>query len=113
MHFIGYIIINKIGFETTTYDCCIYRKVIDGEMITFLRMVDDCLLSCKNEKTARNIFNIIGKKMRFDTEKVKGIIPFQVLEVINDYSGFDIGKTFHYIEMSCHGYINDSCKSHG
>ena len=95
MHFIDRIIINQMGFKNTTNDHCIYRKVIDGEVIYLLRMVDDCLLLCKNEKTARNIFNIIGEKMRFDTEKEKEIIPFQFLGVFNDYNCVDIRRTFH------------------
>ena len=49
MHFIDNIIINQIGFKTTTHDQCIYQKVIDEEVIYLLRMVDDCIISCKNE----------------------------------------------------------------
>ena len=45
-------------------------------------MVDDCCLSCKNEKTVRDILNIVDTKMIFATEKEKGIIPFEILGVI-------------------------------
>ena len=53
-------------------------------------MMDDFPLSCKNEKTTRNIFKIIGEKIRFDTKKEKGIIPFDFLGVVNDYNDVDI-----------------------
>ena len=106
MHFIDNIIINQTGFKTTTHYCCIYRKFIDGEVVYLLRMVDDCLLLCKNEKTAKNILIIIGEKRSFDTEKEKGIIPFEFLGIVDDYYGVDIRQTSHYIEISCQGYIN-------
>ena len=71
MHFIDNILIKEMGFKTTTHDRCIYRTVRDGEVIYLLRMVDDCLLMCKDEKTAKDVFNIIGTKMSFATEKKK------------------------------------------
>ena len=59
--------------------------------------MDDCLIICKNKQTARNIFNIIAEKMRFQIEKEKGIIQFEILGVVNNYNGIDIRKTSHYI----------------
>ena len=56
-------------------------------MICLLQIVDDCLLNCKNEKTERNIFNIIGDKMWFKSEKEKGVIPFDFLGVFDYYNG--------------------------
>ena len=76
-------------------------------------MIDDCIISCKSEQTARNIFNIIGEKMQFPSEKEKGIISFEFLGVVNDYNGVDIKQTSHYIEMSCQNYINCLCQSYG
>ena len=61
----------------------------------------------------KNIFNIIGEKMRFPSEKEKSIIPFEFLGIVNDYNGVDIKQTSHYIEMSCQNYIHCLCKSHG
>lgn len=81
-------------------------------VIYLLHQVDDFLISCKNEQTARNIFDIIDEKMRFQSEKDKGIIPFEFLGVVNDYNGFDIRQTSHYIEMLCQSYIHYLCKSH-
>ena len=64
MRFIDNILINEIGFKTTTHDRCIYRKVMaDGEPVYCLRQVDDFMLSCNREKTARDIFDTIGRKM--------------------------------------------------
>ena len=100
MHFIDNILIKEMGFKTTTHDRCIYWTVRDGEVIYLLRMVDDCCVLAKNEKTAKDIFNIIGTKMSFATEKKKDIVPFEFLDVVKDYNGVDIKQTSHYLEMS-------------
>ena len=78
-----------------------------------MRQVDDFLLACRNEETAKNIFNTIGVKMSFDTEKEQGIIPFEYLGVVDDYNGVEIRQTEHYIEMLCENYINCLLRSHG
>ena len=106
MHFIDNILIKEMGFETITHDCCIYRTMRDGEVIYLLRMVDDCCVLSKDEKTAKDIFNIIGTKMSFASEKKKGIVPFKVLGVVKDYNGVDIKQTSHYIGISCENYIH-------
>ena len=101
MHFIDNILIKEMGFKTTTHDCCIYQAVRDGEVIYLLRMVDDCYVLTKNEKTAKDIFNIIGTKMSFASEKKKDIVPFEFLDAVKDYNGVHIKQTSHYLEMSC------------
>ena len=68
-----------MGFETTTHDCCIYKKVIDGNFVYLLWKIDHCACVCHVQKTAENIFNIIETKMRFKDEAEKGIIPFEFL----------------------------------
>ena len=78
-----------------------------------LRQVDDFLLTCDSETTAKNIFDTIRKKIQFDSEKEKNIIPFEYLGVVTDYNGVDIIQTPDYIEMSCGNYIRRLLKSHG
>ena len=85
----------------------------DGEVIYLLRMVDDCCILTKNEKTTRYIFNIIGTKMSFHSEKEEDIIPFEYLGVVKYYNGVDIKQTSHYIEMNCENYIKWLNKTHG
>ena len=60
---------------------------------------------CK-KKTADNIFNIIGTKIRFKFEEEKVIFSFEFLGIIHDYNGVDIKQTSHYIDMSFENYIN-------
>lgn len=96
---------------TTTHDRCIYRIVIYNEVIYLLRMVDNCMLLYKEEKTVKNILNIIDKKIRFATEKEKCIIIFEFRGVVNDYNDVDIKQTSFYIEISCECYIKQACKT--
>ena len=65
MHFIDNVLIKQMGFKITTHNPCIYRTVRDGEVIYLLRMVDNMATACVNEKTAKNIYNIIGEKDEF------------------------------------------------
>ena len=79
----------------------------DGEPVYCrLRQVDNFMLSCNRKKTARDIFDTIGRKMQFDTEREQGIVPMEFLGIVNDYNGVEIKQTPYYIEMSCKNYIN-------
>ena len=106
MHFIDNILIKEMDFKTTTHYRCIYQTVQDGEVIYLLRMVDDCCILCKNEKTAKDTFNIIGNKMSFASERKKGIVPFEFLGVVKDYNGVDIKQTSHCIGIFCENYVH-------
>ena len=112
MHFIDNILIKEMGFKTTTHDRCIYRKVIDDEVVYILQQINDCITQTKREETAKNIFNIIGTKIRFASKEKKRIIPFEYLGIVKDYNDVDIKQTSHYIGMSCKSYIKRLYKSH-
>ena len=66
-----------------------------------------------SEKSAKDLFNNIGVKIQFLSEKELGVIPFKLLGVVNDYNGVDITKTPDYIKMLCKNYIACLLKSHG
>lgn len=42
------IIVNQLGFHTTTHYRCIYRRVQDGETQLLIRQMDDFLCYCTN-----------------------------------------------------------------
>lgn len=104
--FIDNIIIKTIGFKTTTHDCCIYCKIIAGEVIYLLRHIDNCCCDVCNQKRTENLFIILGTKMGFKSKEEKGIIPFEFLGVFRDFNGFNIKQMSHYIDMSCENYIH-------
>ena len=113
MRLIDNILIKEMGFTSTTHDRCIYKHDnIFNETVYIIRQVDDFMLGCKDEKTAKDIFNIIGTKLQFPSEKLKGVVPFEYLGLVTDYNGVDIRQTRDYIEMHCTNYIDRLLKSH-
>ena len=61
---------NQMGFRSTTHNRCIYYKIMEvGEPVYMLRQVNEFLLACRNDKTAKGVFHTIGVKMQFDTER--------------------------------------------
>jgi hypothetical protein len=93
MQMIDRILIEELGFTTTTHDRCIYTKQVDGKTILMFQQVDDFMLGCTDESTARNIYDIIGTKIRFKTEEEEDIVPFEWLGIVEDYNGVDIKQT--------------------
>ena len=70
------------------------------------------MLACRNQQTAKYVFDNIGRRISFDTEKAQRIIPFQYLGVVNDYDGVEIKQLTHYFEMCCENYIHHLLRSH-
>lgn len=70
MNMINNVLKKETGFQTTTHDRCIYRHITsDGKIQLMFRQVDDFLLACDTEKTAKVIFKDIGTAIQFDTKK--------------------------------------------
>ena len=113
MRMIDQVLIKEMGFKSTTHDRCIYHNVIDGELVLLMRQVDDFMIACTKESLAKNLTNIIGTKIRFETEKDRGEIPIEFLGLVDDYNGVDINQTNQYVEMSAQRYIGRFLTSHG
>ena len=113
MHLIDKVLIKELGFKTTTHDRCIYMRTRNGKPEYILRQVDDFLIGCTDEKTAKTLTNDIGLKIQLPAEKKDGVNPMEYLGLVKDYNGVEITQTSHYNEMSCGNYIERLCKSHG
>ena len=59
------------------------------------------------------IYNLIGTKIQFQSERDKGDIPFEYLGLVQDYNGTDFVQTKKYIETNYSNYIARFLKSHG
>ena len=101
---------DDLKFKSTTHDRCIYRTEWKGEVILLLRQVDDFAISCKNESTAKEIFDIIGTKLQLPLETD---IPFDYFGPLKDFNGVDVNKFQEYIEIACPDYIDRVIRSHG
>ena len=113
MKMIHDILINQLGFRTTTHDRCIYIRERDGKVQLLLHQIDNFCSGMTNEKATRDLFNDIGVKIQFLSEKQDGTIPFEFLDVVTDYNGVDIIQTPDYIERSCKNSLLRLLKSHG
>jgi hypothetical protein len=99
-----------LNFKTTTHDKTIYHTTYKGEKIYLLRQVDDFALACNEEETAKEIYKIIGSKLKLPNEPKD---PFAYLGLINDFNGIDVAQSRDYIEISCSNYIDRIMTSHG
>ena len=57
-------ILSDLGFKSTTHDKTIYSKVHNGETVYMLRQVDDFALACNDESTAKELYKMIGSRLR-------------------------------------------------
>ena len=78
-----------------------------------LRQIDNFCADKTNDKAARDLFNDIGIKIQFLSEKKDDKILFKFLGVIRDYNGVDVIQTPDYIKMTCTNYIICLLISHG
>ena len=54
----------ELNFKSTTHDHSIYKTTFKGKKVLFLRQVDDYLAQCKDEETAKEISEIMRKKLQ-------------------------------------------------
>ena len=76
----------------------IYKTVYTGKLVFLLQQVDDFALACKEEATAKEIYDIIGRSLRLEKEPVD---PFSYLGLVKDFNGVDIEQSSEYIQISC------------
>lgn len=74
---------------------------------------DDFLLATEINQFVRELFNDIGEKLQFSSEKESGIILFKFLGVVKDYNRVDIIQIPDYVEMSYNNFNAHLFKSHG
>ena len=90
---IDQILIKDLGFKTTTKDSCIYIKKIKGCTLLLLDQVEDVCCACTIEQDVKNIYNLIGTKIQFQSEREKGNISFEYLGLVQDYIATDLIQT--------------------
>ena len=113
MKMIDEILIKELGFRTTTHNRCIYLQERNGEIQLLLRQDDDFMLGTTSEKAARDLFNNIGVKIQFPSEKKTYMVPNKFLGVVKDYNKVDVKQIPNYIDMLCKSYLLWLLKSHG
>ena len=54
------------NFKHTTHDHTIYQTTFKGNKVLLLQMVDNLLLQCEHEETARDIYTLIGLALQLN-----------------------------------------------
>ena len=73
---------DELNFKTTTRDWTIYKTIHKGKIVFLLRQVDAFALACKEESTAKEIYDIISRSLRLEKEPCD---PFSYLGIVKDF----------------------------
>ena len=95
-------IIINLGFKSCTHEPNLYVNTnYKGNLVYFMRQVDDFAVSAETKSIAENVIEDINSKM---TVKVRS------LGVVNRFNGVDITQSEFFIKISNETYINKILK---
>ena len=97
-------ILRDMGFQPTRHEPCLYSGTVAGEIVLFLRQVDDFAVAAKSVDTCAQIIAHINSKMSMDVKN---------LGIIDRFNGVDIFQTKHYVKLTCERYIKKMLQHHG
>ena len=97
------------NFKHTTHDCTIYQTTFKGNKVLLLQMIDNMLLQCEHEETAREVYTLIGLALQLKNEDEP---PFAYFGPCVDFNGVNIEQSNTHIMMSCQSYINQMLCAH-
>ena len=83
-NFIDQILIKDLGFETTAKDRWFNIKRVEGNFILPLCQGNDFCYGFNDEQDAKNINAMIETKIKFQSERDKGVISFEYLGLVKD-----------------------------
>jgi len=96
-------ILRDMGFKPTRHEPCLYSARVNGELVLFLRQVDDFSVAANNANTCSSIIRYINSKMSMDVKD---------LGIIGRFNGVDIFQTKWYIKLTCERYITKMLQHH-
>mmetsp|Transcript_23363 Transcript_23363/g.33516 ORF Transcript_23363/g.33516 Transcript_23363/m.33516 type:complete len:1554 (+) Transcript_23363:3270-7931(+) len=96
-------ILKEMGFTPTRHEPCLYRATVNGELVFFLRQVDDFSVAAKEAQTCSDIIAYINSKMSMDVKD---------LGTITRFNGMDIHQTRYYVKITCERYIRKMLQHH-
>ena len=103
-------ILEKVGFKNTTHEKNIYTGQFCGEKVLLVHQVNDFVLGCHQESTAKSVYSDIGAKLTLHSEAEA---PFECLGLVDSFDGYDVLQTHDYVKLSAESYIWRLLKAHG
>ena len=103
-NFIDHIIQHKIGLTPTTHEPCLYRGIVNGKEVLFLRQVDDFAVSAEDVDTCNEVIAQIDAHLKE---------PLKNEGIIDRFNGTQVIQTDKYIKIHNTQYIEKILKNHG
>ena len=99
-------IIRKLNLQPCSHERCLYYTTNyngTGQIVLFLRQVDDFAVSCNSEKLATQVIEDINSQMKINVKKLGSISRF---------NGMDVSQSRYYIKIFNKTYIEKICVHH-
>ena len=93
----------KLNLTPCAHERCLYYTTNyngTGQIVLFLRQVDDFAVSCKSEKLATQVIEDINSQMKINVKKLGSISRF---------NGIDVSQSRYYIKIFNKTYIEKIC----
>jgi hypothetical protein len=97
-------ILEKLGFQSTTHEKCIYQKTVASKKVLFLRQVDNFAVACSDPAISKEIIRQIGAQLQ---------VPLNDLGTLTKFNGLDILQTRDYNKIYCQSFLVKVLKQHG
>jgi hypothetical protein len=97
-------ILDKLGFESTTHEKCIYQMTVNNEKVLFLRQVDNFAVACRDPAISKEIIRQVGAQLQ---------VPLNDLGTLTKFNGVDILQTRDYIKVSGESFLKKVLQHHG
>ena len=104
------ILLNKMGFKTTTHERNLYVGQVDDKEVLICRQVDDFAAGSADKQTADTFFQILRQHVECEYNAM-GVKTEEGM--YERYNGIDIIQTRDYVKVGCESYIDRMLLSHG
>jgi hypothetical protein len=103
------ILINQMGFKSTTQEPNLYRGKIDGDDLLVCRQVDDFAVAGRDDAHAKMFIEAIRTHVATEYQGMGTETP---AGISHRYNGLDVHQTANYIKLDCTTYIDRLLQSH-
>jgi len=97
-------LLKQLGFKATTHAPCLYIGTFDGQLVLFLRQVDDFSIACASETT----YEALCAKLDTFFQ-----VPMTRYGRMTHFNGVDVVQSDHHISIHVGEYLKQVFKSYG
>ena len=108
--YINKILLEQLGFKTTTHERNLYRGTVDGQDVLICRQVDDFAIASHDPQIAEKLITMINERVTTDSKGMGSIVPKKGHHLA--YNGIDLYQTRDYVKVACDTYIGRLLQTH-